>query len=227
LNDPHPLARAHLYLVRYQAPGSQDVHELVGWGRSPDPLSTQDPDLRAVLRTQVDAEAMARFGRKAAHVVSVDGLTLDGVTVERPTPEEEPRPLPCLPRETFDPSACGLRVWHVIRNAHPHVQWELRPPEGAEGAGVLCLAPTAAAAVVSAWNLWSFTADAHSPTPGTDLAHILGSWERGACGMWPVRDEQWSPVAVLAPPRADPEKIYKRAAVTASRGLLAFIHAPA
>lgn len=227
MNDPNTLARAHLYLIKYHVPGSPEMHEMVGWGVGPEAVASDNPDLRSILRAQVNAEALARFGHKASLLVRVDPLALDGVTVAHPTPEEPPRPLPDLPSEALlGVSAKGLRVWHVIRNAHPHIQWELRPPEGAQGAGVLCLAYTAAAAVVSAWNLWCYTPDAQSPIPGTDLAHLLGSWERGACGVWPVRDEQWFPVAVLTPPKAEPEKIHKRAQIAASRGLLAFIHTP-
>jgi hypothetical protein len=218
----------NLFLVAYQPPEQGGLRELVCWTDNPPHARTlpdlcADQDLMHEVRHAVDADAQAHFGQAGGDVLRITTLALEGVKIEAipDTPASAPtwkraRPAPDLSQP--------LRVFHVIPRAPEQVYWGFRLPEGQEQEGVLCLAPSPHAALVSAWSLAAFDPSHPSPSPCRDLAVWLGGWQRAA-GLWAARSDHF-PTAVLTPQRVSAEEIQRRAAPNAARGILALAFAP-
>lgn len=224
-------ASVHLFLVVYESPEQGALRELACWTDNPQHARTHpnlrdDQDLMHELRCAVDADSLAHFAAKGGEIVRVSTLALDGVKIEsRPVQDPAaPRPPAWLRSRPVPDLDLPLRVWHVIPHAPEQVYSGWRLPEGQEREGVLCLAPSLHAALISAWSLAAFDPSGLSPSPCRDLAVWLGGWQR-AHGLWASRSDLW-PVAVLEPTRATVEDVRRLAAPNASRGILALAFSP-
>jgi hypothetical protein len=209
---------AVLYLTRYQHQASPtSLREIVAWpvvGPSPTPN-----ELANGLRPFVDADAASSDGAKGAEVCLTSTLSLDGVKIAQTSPAAPSMPLPDL--------AAPLKLYHVLRACSQHVEAGVRARrDGDAEAEVLCFAPTPAAALITAWHLWCVVPPNPSLSPARDLARLLGAWRKGACGIWPVWDDVWGPVAILEPAKQDPATLAQLRAKCLpheASGLLGFV----
>lgn len=219
---------AHLFLVAYQPPEQGGLRELVCWTDNLQHARTlpdlcADQDLMHEVRHAVDADAQAHFGQAGGDVLRITTLALEGVKIE-PIPDA-PASAPAWKRSRPAPDlSLPLKVCHVIPRAPEQVYWGARLPEGQEQEGVLCLAPSIHAALVSAWSLAAFDPGQPSPSPCRDLAVWLGGWQMSG-GLWASRSELY-PVAILRPQKVSAEDIRRLATPNASRGILALAFAP-